>query len=278
MIIGQRRLEGSIEIPPSKSITHRAFILTCISGGRVSNPLLSEDTKATLGVLEAMGAEFHWEDASLIVDQTISHGAGSVDCKNSGTTLRLLTAVASLFPESSELSGDDSLNSRPVEDLVKALKDLGVDAESTSGTPPVRVMGPLPVGDLDCTVSGSISSQYVSALLIALASRDAPSTIHVTGQMVSKPYIDLTIQMLRDFGASIEILEEGYRILPSELQSRDVRVSPDFSSLAFFAVAGALGDNSIRISGMDRKYPQADSRIIEMKSSQSQVGSSKVVT
>lgn len=263
MIIEPRRLEGNIEVPPSKSITHRAFILTCIAGGKVSNPLISEDTKATLGVLESMGAEFHWEGGTLVVDRTISHGSGSVDCKNSGTTLRLLTAVSCLFPETSELSGDDSLNSRPIGQLVMALAELGVSAES-SGTPPVRVRGPFPPGDLECTVAGDISSQYISALLIALAARDAPSTIRISGRMVSKPYVDLTIQMLEDFGASIEIAEGEYRISAAALRPRDVRVSADFSSLAFFAVAGVLGDNRIAISGMDMRYPQADSRIVEI--------------
>ncbi len=263
MIIEPRRLEGSIEIPSSKSITHRAFILTCIAGGRVSNPLLSEDTKATLGVLERMGAEFHWEDGTLVVDRTISHGPGSVDCKNSGTTLRLLTAVSCLFPETSELSGDDSLNSRPIGHLVEALVELGISAES-SGTPPVKVSGPFPSGDLECTVAGDISSQYISALLIALATRNAPSTIRVSGRMVSKPYVDLTIQMLYDFGASIEIGENSYRINATSLRPCDIRVSADFSSLAFFAVAGVLGENRISIMGMDMRYPQADSRIVEI--------------
>lgn len=263
MIIGRRDLRGSLSIPPSKSITHRAFILSCIAGGSVKNPLLSEDTKATLDVLSQMGAEYHWDGNTLVVDKVISHGSGSADCRNSGTTLRLLSAVASLFPELSDLGGDDSLNSRPIAGLADALIELGAEVKSSDGTPPILIRGPLPDEHLECHISGNVSSQYISGLLIALSSRNRSSRIYVHDGMVSKPYVDLTIEMLRGSGAKIDELDDGYHISSSPLVPQHFLVPADFSSLAFFAVAGAFG-NELEIGVLDTRYTQADSRILEI--------------
>lgn len=235
-------------------------------GIKINNLLQSEDVLATKFCLEQLGAKFKQSNNNIEVLNPPSHGNKNLACDNSGTTLRLLTGIASLFAEETVLMGDDSLNKRPVKDLAEALAEMGAIIETQNGFPPVHIKSP--VKKYATTIQGNISSQFISSLLILGSLRNGESTINITKPIVSFPYIELTIQMLKQC---------GIKIITSELENRliikvfgenyihhDFTVPSDFSSAAFYLVAGVLGNNKIKMENMLREYVQADMAIVEI--------------
>ncbi len=268
------RLTGTIKAPPSKSITHRAMIMGSLAlpGSRIRNPLLSEDTLATKHGLEAMGARFESKKDTLIVTKSISRGANYIDCRNSGTTLRLLTAIASRFKEKTVLDGDVSLQKRPIGELIQSLQKVGVHTSDTNGCPPVTVQGPISIPNdkqkIEFEINGSKSSQFISALLLlgSCLPTDTEVTVTVTGTLRSRPYIDLTIQLLQKLALTpVSEPNPGQFCLISRhpFPPFTMTVDGDFSSAAFFLVAGALSGNDLTMTGLENSFLQADSAIIK---------------
>ncbi|MHA2403778.1 MAG: 3-phosphoshikimate 1-carboxyvinyltransferase, partial [Candidatus Kariarchaeaceae archaeon] len=161
-------LKGELTPPPSKSISHRALILASLSnpGSTISNLLLSEDVVATKSGLECMGAQFDMDGDKYVIQSNTTHGCQQLDCRNSGTTLRLLMGVAALFPEETTLFGDASLQTRPIHDLTSTLIQMGIEVDSDSGNTPVKIRGTPMNKELDVTISGQKSSQFISSMLI----------------------------------------------------------------------------------------------------------------
>lgn len=267
LTISKSNLRGEVTPPPSKSATHRAYIIASMlgNGSTIKNPLLSEDTDATLTILKQMGLKYTFDQNEVIVEESIGNGAGKADCRNSGTTLRLLTALNSGYRETTILTGDDSLVKRPIMDLVGSLQQLGAEIETVNGFPPVTIKKPIDPEMNSCTLNPSKSSQFLSGLLLLGANIQNGLEIVLTGDLPSRPYVDMTIQMLEEAGATI-IEKKGTFLINRALKDRriDFTIPADFSSAAFFIVAGALPGNSITISGINRKYPQADSAIVEI--------------
>lgn len=267
-------LNGFVRPPPSKSVTHRSLILAACSkvGSVVKNRLISEDTDATKKALERFGTRFidkqdHFK--TLTVDNSISRDSTddlSINCYNSGTTLRLLSGISGLFPRETTLYGDRSLNSRPMASLSQALKQLGVKNTTTDGTPPIMIQGPPSKNKNVVEVPGNISSQYVSSLLIHGALRESTDLeIKVTPPIVSKPYIDLTFEMLKNLKIDIEYVDNTYYISGvDQFEKYEYLIPMDYSSAAFYIAAGAIGDNRIVIEGIDNNLPQADSKIMQI--------------
>lgn len=259
-------VRGAVTAPPSKSYTHRAFFLGLLAEGetRVSDALLSEDPKATLHAVEALGAKVRRDDVVLISsDGTVRTPENVVDCLNSGTTMRLLSAIAALAPGGSVLTGDASLRKRPMKPLLDALQQLGVRAESTrdNGCAPVLVRGPLHGGR--AKLPGDVSSQFVSALLLAGArSRDGIEVV-IDGTLKSRPYVDITIEMMQDFGGAVEETRGGFRVAGGQaLKARDYRVPGDYSTAAFPLCAGALA-GEVRVDNLPERTAQGDKAIVE---------------
>ncbi len=280
--IKKSTLNGVIEAPPSKSITHRALIIAALteSASEVHYPLSSEDTNATLQGLKKMGAYIEKIENGYQIFSFISHGAPFIDCKNSGTTLRLLTALASKFPEKTALSGDASLQKRPMLPLIKALRQANVTISSQRGSAPIFVQGPIRKSGIDeihLNIRGNISSQFVSALLILAAAmeKDVGSVIRVHGPLVSRPYVNLTIQMLQQYAAAkIETSTPTTATTPNAIQfyvegnypfpKTVIDVPGDFSSAAFFLVAAVINNNDIVIKNLSQTLPQADAKILSL--------------
>lgn len=259
---------GTVRAPPSKSYTHRALLLAALSRGscRIRRPLLSEDTEATAAGVEAFGAEVDRSSDELRVR---SHGlqvpAKEVDARNSGTTLRLLTGTASLVEGPTVLTGDESLRKRPMGPLLDALGGLGASARSVSGNgrPPVEVRGFLRGGDV--SIPGTVSSQFVSSLLLAcpLASQDTHLT--VVPPVRSEPYVEITLRMLAAFGGHVAARGNEYRIAGRQsLAPRDVDVPGDFSSAAFPFVAAAITGGDVTVEGLDAALPQGDRAVLDL--------------
>lgn len=256
-------LDGKVSPPPSKSHTHRAIILAALSEGkcRIDSPLISFDTRATMDAVRSMGAEVSVVGDHIEVDCGGIHAPDrEIDVLNSGTTMRLMTGIVSTFPSKTSLTGDDSIKKRPMGPLLDALSACGVRCSSNGGKPPVTVEGPIS-GD-EMVIDGSVSSQFISSLLMSAPLVGRPMTVKVTGREVSKPYIDITVSIMRRFGANVEEEGTAYRI-SGNYSPADYRVPADFSSSAFPLVAGALGGR-VTARGMDLSDAQGDSRIIDI--------------
>lgn len=258
------RAEGKVSPPPSKSHTHRAIIMSALSEGRceVSSPLISFDTRATMDAVRAMGAVVTEREGSVTVECESIHAPDrTIDVMNSGTTMRLMTGISSLFSEKVVLTGDSSIQKRPMGPLLDSLSAAGVECSSNGGKPPVEVRGPITGSEL--VIDGGVSSQFVSSLIMSSPLTGRPTAVRITGHLVSKPYIDITTSMMGKFG--VEVTEEGnvFHAEPQHYRPTDYRVPADFSSSAFPLVAGGIAGR-VTARGMDMSDPQGDRKIIDV--------------
>ena len=257
-------IRGKVTPPSSKSFTHRAIILSALAGGKskVYNPLISFDTEATMEAMRSIGADIHVEGGTIHISSNGLHAPDrTIDVRNSGTTLRLMTGVVSTFDAETVLTGDESIQKRPMGPLLDALSSKGVVCSSKDGKPPVSVKGPLSGGDIE--IEGSMSSQFVSSLMISAPLAYSPMDIRVKGELVSKPYADITLSMMRAFGAKVEETGYGYHVDNEPYRSRDYTVPSDYSSAAFPLVAGALG-GEVTVCNMDPESKQGDRKIADI--------------
>ncbi|HWG91162.1 MAG TPA: 3-phosphoshikimate 1-carboxyvinyltransferase [Candidatus Thermoplasmatota archaeon] len=266
LVVRASTVTGSVPAPASKSYTHRALALALLTErSRIVEPLLSEDPLATLACVRALGGKAT-EDAEGV---TIEGGAlitpdTILDCMNSGTTMRLFTAIAALAPGASVLTGDASLRKRPMQPLLDALKPLGVEAWSTrgNGLPPVIVKGPLRGGRT--SLPGDVSSQYVSALLIAGTQAREDLDLTLTSPLKSRPYVEITLEMLRHFGARVATRETGFHVPAGQrLRGLTYRVPGDYSSAAFPLCAAAVTGGEVTVTNLDPRTAQGDKFILE---------------
>lgn len=254
--------KGSVRPPGSKSYTHRALLMAALSGGvcRITDPLISRDIMATVNALRSMGSEISIGDGAVTVRTEVLHAPDRpIDVGNSGTTLRFITAVSSLFDSEVSITGDGSILRRPMGPLLDALSSSGAVCTSDNGNPPITVRGRLIGGRI--TVERSMSSQFVSSLMIVSPLIGRPVEIHMVGKETSDPYIDMTQWMMGEFGVNVEREGDAFKVLPQRYLPRDMAIPSDFSSAAYPLVAGALsGEVSVR--GLDIQCPQGDAGII----------------
>lgn len=269
-------LAGQVEVPGSKSITNRALLLAALAEGEseLDGGLESDDTVVMRAALESLGVPV---DVSGSTWRVTGRGGRfqlptrPIDCGNSGTTARFLTAALCLAPGPVVVDGNARMRERPISDLVTALRALGAGIEFQGRTdcPPVRVLGGgLPGGR--ARIDGRKSSQYVSAVLQAApyAARDVELSF-VDGVIVSRPYIDLTLDVMRTFGARVEwrgtAADERIRVEAGRryLASRYV-IEPDASSAAYPFCAAAIAGGRVTVSGVPRQSLQADFKILDL--------------
>jgi len=266
------KLAGEVKAPPSKSYTHRAFMIALLARGesKIINPLLSFDTEATIEAARTLGAEVSQEGDFWRVLGTageLKPRTDTIDARNSGTTIRLMSAIAALSPKLVRLTGDKSVRARPIGPLIEALTKLGAKArcEGPQGRPPVVVGGGLRGGEVEIT--GAISSQFISALLLASPYAKENVEMTVTEEFRSKPYVEITLELLDEAGARIKrdrnLME--FKIPGGQVfRAIDFDVPGDFSSAAFVLAAAALAGGTVRVSNLDVQGAQGDKRIIEL--------------
>ena len=271
-IIGGGSLEGVVSAPPSKSYTHRAFIISTLADGKseISNPLLSRDTLATIRACEALGAEIEksggevWRVSGSPSPKTPDD---VINVDNSGTTIRIMTAVSALAPGFTVLTGDASVRQRPMGPLIKSLEDLGVKCFSTRGDnkPPIVVRGGGIRGG-ETRIPGHISSQFISALLIACPLAENETRIVFTSELKSEPYLEMTIEYLNLFGGSVEYNPGSGLIIPSRqtFSPTSVKIPGDFSSASFILAAAAITSSDVRVTNLDMNTAQGDKRIVDV--------------
>lgn len=261
---GGGHAEGTVSPPPSKSHTHRAFFIAGMAEGlsRISGPLMSADTKATLSAVRFMGADVSVHEGDLLIQGGDMHpGLGTVDVLNSGTTMRIFAGIASLFNVPVTITGDESIRKRPMGPLLDALDSMGVSCVSRNGFPPVTITGPNRGGDV--RIDGSVSSQFVSSIMLAAPMMEKGACIHVGGSLVSAPYVRITESIIRKFGGNVGITGNLIEIGNRRYKANDYSVPADFSSAAFPLVAGALG-GGVTATGLDLTDAQGDRAIMDI--------------
>lgn len=261
-------ISGSVFAPSSKSYTHRAIVMGSLAGHCiVKHPLLSADTRATINACRAIGASIKEKNGELEIKGVKGKPEtpeNVIDALNSGTTLRIMSAVCSLAKGASVLTGDDSLRKRPNTPLLAALEDLGATAFSTKGdgTAPLVIKGRLKGGK--ATIDGSISSQFITALLISCPLAEKNTRIRIRGKLTSKPYVEITLELLKRAGISIQTDFARFEI-PAE-QSYEVEsylVPGDFSSAAYMLAAGTITSSRVEVKNLPPSR-QGDVRIINI--------------
>ncbi|MFC6721700.1 3-phosphoshikimate 1-carboxyvinyltransferase [Halobacteriaceae archaeon SHR40] len=270
--ISTSTVAGEAQAPPSKSYTHRAILAAGYGATTtVHNPLMSADTRATIRAVEAYGGTVEHDEAEHTLEIEGFEGRPEIpddviDCANSGTTMRLTTATAGLTDGITVLTGDDSLRSRPQKHLLRALEQLGARAESTreNGQAPLVVRGPVTGGS--AAIPGDVSSQYITALLMAGGVTDAGIDITLQTELKSAPYVDITLEVLDDFRVSARKTGRGFSV--DGYQRYDAggsyTVPGDFSSISYLLAAGVLAsDDGLTITGA---FPsaQGDKAIVDI--------------
>ena len=260
-------LKGTVKAPPSKSYAHRSVISAFLSGGEceVKNIQLSEDLKATLGCIKALGSVFEYDQKKKTVcfsgKRTALTEKVILDCGESGSTLRFFVPIAMCFCQNLEFCGRGRLMERPLEPYFEIFDSLKIDYKLKDGR--LAVKGGLKSGSF--SVDGNISSQFITGLLFALPLLDGDSRIEIRGGLSSKGYIDITIDVLKKFGIKIENNDYKSFIIKGnqKYKNRNYTVEGDFSQAAFFLAAGALGCD-VTVSGLKEDSLQGDKKILDI--------------
>ncbi|MCV0391814.1 MAG: 3-phosphoshikimate 1-carboxyvinyltransferase [Nitrosopumilus sp.] len=266
--IEKSSITGEIICPANKSYTHRAIFLASLAGNnsKVENVLLSADTRATIEACRKFGAEIETSNSSIIVKNPInlSTKVPEINTENSGTTIRIASGIASLFSQEITLTGDASLQKRPMQPLLDALTNIGAHCTSTNGNPPITIKGKITGGNV--SIPGNFSSQFISSLLICAPLTDKGINLTIEGNLVSKPYLDATIATMRKFGVSVQtsIPYKRYNISPQIYNSATFVVPIDFSSLALLLSAVVLNGKDVTIKGNIGNLPQGDEVFIDI--------------
>lgn len=258
------QIKGTVKIPASKSMVHRAIICASLAQGTsiVSNVTYSKDIDATITCMEALGACIEKKEDRCIIqgcDVTQRNSNICCDCQESGSTMRFLIPLAALSPFKAVLQGHGRLLSRPMDvyQTIFAHQGLSFKQKET-----IELQGPLQPGHF--LIPGDISSQFITGLLLALPLLKKESTLEITEPYQSRSYVELTLQMLQTFGIHIDQTSPTSYVIPGNqtYHATNVNVEGDYSQMAFFGVLGAI-QNRIMCKNMDPASRQGDKVILD---------------
>lgn len=268
-------ISGSIYAPASKSSMQRACAAALVRKGEstIHNPGISNDDKAALDIIQKLGATITNEGETLRITSngvqpvlSPSGGMGAINCGESGLSIRMFTPIVALSNQSITINGKGSLVTRPMDFFDEILPQLSVDIKSNEGKLPLQVTGPLQAKNI--TIDGSLSSQFLTGLLMAFSTTNQEATVTVTN-LKSKPYIDLTLDVMKAFGLNVPLNNnhETFTFSPKPInqltnQPINYTVEGDWSGGAFLLVAGAIA-GKIVVKGLDVFSTQADKKILE---------------
>ena len=263
-------LKGFVQAPASKSSMQRACAAALLAKGRtvIQNPGRSNDDKAALGIVQSLGATTELIGGDWVVDSSgIDPVAGKINCGESGLSIRMFASIAALSEKAISIVGDGSLVTRPMSFFDELFPKLGVMIKSNEGKLPLTIQGPLRPADIE--IDGSLSSQFLTGLLFAYAASDAKDVTIKVKDLKSKPYIDLTLDVMQQYGLKLPEnrgYQEFYFGQETHLQHQTERtytVEGDWSGGAFLLVAGAIA-GSIEVRGLDLASTQADKAIVDV--------------
>jgi 3-phosphoshikimate 1-carboxyvinyltransferase len=273
-------LSATVHVPGSKSLTNRALLISALAEGttRLTNALFSDDSCYFAKALQALGFDVQFDEANH--EMTISGLGGNIPTSkaqlfvgNAGTAARFLTAFLTLGRGEYILDGDARMRERPIQDLIDALNQLGVELEARTNCPPVQIFAKGLIGG-KTKIAGNISSQFLSALLMVAPYARSPIEIEVTTELNSKPYVDMTIAVMKDFG--VEVKRNAYRnfIIPIttyqlptyNLQSlvSHYPIESDASAASYFFAAPAICGGWVRVENITRSSKQGDIAFLDV--------------
>lgn len=268
--------KGDVTIPGSKSLSNRILLLAALSEGttEISNLLNSDDVKHMLNALTKLGVSYSLNDdgTQCTVTGLNNHLAQgqkeTLYLGNAGTAMRPLAAALCVGEGEFELTGEERMFERPIGDLITAMKPLGIDVEylGEEGYPPLKIRS-TQLSATPVKIDGSISSQFLTALLMTAPLLKQPLTIEVEGELVSKPYIDITLDVMQKFGVSVtnnnyqsfEVSGDQHYVSPGK-----ILVEGDASSASYFLAAGAIGGGPVRVHGTGTASVQGDAKFAEV--------------
>ena len=255
-------VKGQIKAPSSKSMTQRAIAAALLADGQstIFNPSYCDDSLAAMSIACGLGAKLDPKPGELIIKGGRILKEEKLNCGESGLAIRMFSPIAALYPAEITMVGSNSLKKRPMGMIEDALSQLGVKCSSTGGFLPLTIQGPIRGGRLE--IDGSVSSQLLTGLLMALPLAERDSEI-IVKNLKSKPYIDMTIQLLRSFGIVVEY--SGYELftIPGKqvYTPRKYTVESDWSGGAFLLVAGAV-NGDLHVHGLHSDSKQSDMAIL----------------
>ncbi len=266
-------INATVRPPGSKSITNRALICTALAEGTsvLSGALRSEDTQVMIAALRHLGIRVAERDNGRELEvpgasgRILAKDPVAIDCRNSGTSIRFLTAMLAAASGEFHLDGIERMRQRPIEDLLAALRQLGADAscDQPTGCPPltIRAAG-LPGGQ--ARVKGDVSSQFLSALLMAAPAAKTAVTLSIDGELVSRPYVTMTIEVMRSFGVNLQETDREFVIEPQRYSSCMYDVEPDASAASYFFAAAAITGGVVTVQGLSGNSVQGDTKFVDI--------------
>lgn len=243
-------VKGKVILPSSKSLSNRVLVINALSGNRGMLPENVSDCDDTMVMIKWLGGN----------DETVDVGAA-------GTAMRFSTALLAVSEGYRVITGSERMKQRPIALLVDALRGLGAEIEyvGNEGYPPLRIKGNPTMKGGCVSLSGGVSSQYISALLMIAPMMEEGLTLTLTGDVVSRPYIDMTIGLMRDFGAKVMWMDDNVvRVEPRVYSNRDFFVESDWSACSYWYEMVALGDGDVLLPGLFKDSFQGDSRVAEL--------------
>lgn len=277
-----KSVRGTVTLPGSKSISNRTLLLAALAQGEtlIRDVLESDDTQHMITALRALGVSVNETGSRTLrvggVGGVFPVKQSELFLGNAGTAVRMLTAVLAMCGGTYKLSGVPRMHERPIGDLVDALRPLGVNIEylGTNGYLPLAIHPATATGKHEVSVRGNVSSQFLTGLLVALPLLQQRTVIQVVGELISKPYIEITLNSLRLFGVQIERNGWASFTVPAEARYQspaEVYVEGDASSASYFLAAGAIGGlndaqnvGGVRVQGVGRSSIQGDVRVTEV--------------
>lgn len=258
------KLNGTIKAPSSKSMTQRAIAAALLAEGEsiIRNPSYCDDSLAAMSIAVGLGARVEPEPGLMKITGSAELKETKLNCGESGLAIRMFSPIAALYPTEVTLNGAVTLKKRPMGMIAEALNQLGARCKTTEGFLPITVSGPLKGGR--CEIDGSLSSQLLTGLLMALPLAENDSEIKVN-DLKSVPYIDMTVGILKSFG--IDVYNHGYELFTipgrQKYKPSEYEIEGDWSGGAFLLVAGAINGH-LKVSGLNYKSLQSDRAIINV--------------
>jgi 3-phosphoshikimate 1-carboxyvinyltransferase len=259
-------LQGTVTLPTSKSLTNRALIASAVAdGGTIVAPLDCMDTRVLAAALEAAGWPVDWETEIQVGERTVPEHSVSLDLVDSGTGSRLILALLAASPGKSVVDGSPRLRERPMAPLLESLTRLGADLSSRGGFLPVEIDGETLQGGA-VEVQPGVSSQFVSALVMAGPLMAEGLDLEVSGSLPSAPYLDLTMDVMRAFGSELGVSDDRrrWRVPPAALERTRYRVEGDWSAAAFVLAAVAVSGGEVELSPLDPASRQGDRAVLKI--------------
>lgn len=260
----QQPFTATVTVPGSKSVANRALMCAAMSMGRsdLENVPDGDDAQAMLAALDALGIGIQRSGSDVVIERTGVLRASEVHAGLAGTTSRFLAALVATSGYATSLDGHDRLRERPFGPLFDALRTLGADIRDTDGGLPARIQGPLRGGSLE--IDATMSSQFISALMMVAPLLPQGLNIVLRGELVSRPYVNLTASVMEIFGVTVSIADTAIEIAEQPYQSTTIHVEPDASSASYPLAIAAVTGSTVTVEGFGSSSRQGDAKIVEI--------------